>query len=216
MSALNRIIDAFDGNPKDNHNDDMLTALDNIADVIESTGGNVPQPDWEQTTTTAKDYIKNKPPIKQYSKNGGILESNATEASGVRSHAEGDMTVASGWAAHAEGNQTVASGAHSHAEGEGTEASGRNSHAEGSGTIAKCYSQHVFGEYNEEDPSNGSIGQYIEIVGNGDGFYDRSNARTLDWNGNESLAGSITLGKDTADEATLSAAQLKQLLALLN
>lgn len=46
MSALNRIVDAFDGTTGGNNNDDMLTALDNIADAIEngsqgggSTGG---------------------------------------------------------------------------------------------------------------------------------------------------------------------------------
>lgn len=55
---------------------------------------------------------------------------------------------------------------------------------------------------------------YAEIVGNGDSA-TRSNARALDWDGNESLAGSITLGKGTSDEVTLTAAQLKQLLALL-
>ena len=41
MSALNRIVDAFDGTAGGNNNDDMLTALDNIADAIEngSQGG---------------------------------------------------------------------------------------------------------------------------------------------------------------------------------
>ena len=56
---------------------------------------------------------------------------------------------------------------------------------------------------------------YVEIVGNGTADNARSNARTLDWDGNEYLAGSITLGKGTTDEVTLTAAQLKQLLALL-
>lgn len=49
----------------------------------------------------------------------------------------------------------------------------------------------------------------------GAGNNSRSNARTLDWNGNEELAGSITLGKGTEDETTITAAQLKALLALL-
>jgi hypothetical protein len=42
------------------------------------------------------------------------------------------------------------------------------------------------------------------------------NARTLDWSGNESLAGGLTLGMGTSNEVTISAAQLKALLALLN
>lgn len=53
------------------------------------------------------------------------------------------------------------------------------------------------------------------MVGNG-GSGGRSNARTLTWTGNESLAGSLTLGMGTVDEVTLTAAQLKALLALLN
>lgn len=39
MSALNRIVDAFDGTDGGNNNDDMLTALDNIADAIENGSG---------------------------------------------------------------------------------------------------------------------------------------------------------------------------------
>ena len=72
------------------------------------------------------------------------------------------------------------------------------------------------------DPSTAnanSRGTYVEIVGNGtmSGTTEsRSNARTLDWSGNEALAGSLTLGKGTADEVTVTAAQLKQLIAMLS
>lgn len=96
--------------------------------------------------------------------------------------------------ATAEGNGVTASGVNSHAEGFGTIASGANSHAEGRGTIAKVPNSHVFGEYNIED---GGIteekprGDYIEIVGNGTGIDARSNARTLDWKGNERLKGDL-------------------------
>ena len=37
-------------------------------------------------------------------------------------------------------------------------------------------------------------GNYIEIVGNGTANNARSNARTLDWDGNEVLAGKLTVG----------------------
>jgi hypothetical protein len=37
-------------------------------------------------------------------------------------------------------------------------------------------------------------GDYVEIVGNGTADNARSNARTLDWSGNEVLAGSLTVG----------------------
>ena len=146
-------------------------------------------------------------------------EGEGTTASGLQSHAEGVNTIASGAQSHAEGASTTASGYISHAEGGGTTASGDCSHAEGSSTIAKNKSQHVCGEYNVEDPSSNSgklRGTYVEIVGNGTGANARSNARTLDWSGNESLQGSLTLGKGTADETTITATQLKALIALLN
>ena len=142
-----------------------------------------------------------------------------TTASGGYSHAEGSETTASGGCSHAEGASTTASGLHSHAEGGNTIASGDYSHTEGSSTIAKNRSQHVYGEYNIEDPSSNSgtrRGTYVEIVGNGTEDNSRSNARTLDWFGNESLQGSLTLGKGTEYETTIAAAQLKALLALLN
>ena len=142
-----------------------------------------------------------------------------TVASGFDSHAEGVSTVASGNCSHAEGFRTVAEGDDSHAEGEFTVSHGKESHAEGLGTKANCRSQHVFGEYNVVDTSTNfayNRGAFVEIVGNGTSSTGRSNARTLDWGGNESLAGGLTLGKGTADETTITAAQLKALIALLN
>lgn len=144
-------------------------------------------------------------------------EGSFTKATGQHAHAEGSTTTASGSISHAEGYHTKASGSESHAEGSNSEASGFNSHVEGYYTIANHRSQHVFGEYNVADPSSASSndkGNYIEIVGNGTSG-TRSNARTLDWNGNEVLKGNLTLGKGTADETTITAAQLKALLALL-
>lgn len=116
-------------------------------------------------------------------------------ASGFTSHAEGGGTTASGVNSHAEGDSTTASGNDSHAEGNNAKASGGNSHAEGVYTIANHSSQHVFGEFNVEDPSTNAAdyrGTYVEIVGNGTTNRNRSNARTLDWSGNEWLAGSIS------------------------
>ena len=95
-------------------------------------------------------------------------------------------------------------------------ASGNTSTALGRQNTANHKSQLVFGEYNEADgsaaPAN-ARGDYVEIVGNGTDDNARSNARTLDWEGNEALAGGLTLGKGTADEATVLAAQLKRILA---
>jgi len=123
-------------------------------------------------------------------------EGRESRASGIVSHAEGTGTVASGNYSHAEGGYTTASGECSHVEGNSTTASGKYSHAEGFYTIAQRESQHVFGEYNIAD-TNGTQttkGNYIEIVGNGTSQSVRSNARTLDWSGNEVLAGKLTVG----------------------
>ena len=151
-------------------------------------------------------------------------EGDTTKASASMAHAEGYKTTASGQQSHAEGNTTTASGLNSHAEGYNTTASGDSSHAEGISTVANSMNQHVFGRYNIEDTPDTTYGTgtYIEIVGNGHAKTGsetedtRSNARTLDWSGNEQLAGSLTLGMGTADEVTVTAAQLKALIALLN
>ena len=123
-------------------------------------------------------------------------EGGGTTASGYNSHAEGGGTTAGGGNSHAEGNGTIASEAATHAEGNGTTASGDYSHTEGNGTIANHKSQHVFGEWNIADPSLNTPdvrGNYVEIVGNG-AYAHNSNARTLDWSGNEMLTGTLTIG----------------------
>ena len=109
-------------------------------------------------------------------------------ALGNHSHAEGSSTTASGTSSHAEGTGTTASGNLSHAEGEGTTASGYASHAEGCDTKASSDYQHVQGQYNIEDTEN----RYLHIVGNGSSDTERSNAHTLEWNGNAWYAGKLS------------------------
>ena len=124
-------------------------------------------------------------------------EGNWTTASGENSHAEGASTTASGTSSHAEGSNTTASGNLSHAEGESTTASGYASHAEGSDTKASSDYQHVQGKYNIEDTEN----KYAHIVGNGSSDTERSNAHTLDWNGNAWYAGKLSQeGTPTEDK----------------
>ena len=115
-------------------------------------------------------------------------EGGGTTASGTISHAEGVNTTASGVNSHAEGQSTIASGFNSHAEGVNTTASGKYSHAEGQSTIARGDNSHAGGKFNIEDIT----GTYAVIVGNGTDNLSRSNAYTLDWQGNEVLAGKIT------------------------
>lgn len=130
-------------------------------------------------------------------------EGGSTTASSDYSHAEGYGTTVSGYASHGEGYNTsvtgingahgegysvTASGATSHAEGYYTSAVGNYSHAEGYYTKASGLYQHVEGKYNIEDSNN----TYAHIVGNGTSDNDRANIYTLDWSGNEVLAGSVT------------------------
>ena len=136
--------------------------------------------------------------------NRGHAEGYNSTASGDFSHAEGDGTTASGTRSHTEGRSTQASGECSHSEGYLTTASGYMSHTEGYQTKATRRSNHVFGEYNAEDTGGSgttSKGTYIEIVGNGTSTTP-SNARTLDWSGNEVLAGGLKINGNQ-DVATL-------------
>ena len=123
-------------------------------------------------------------------------EGYQTTASGEASHAEGYETTASSDNSHAEGYQTTASGFCSHAEGYETTASSDYSHAEGSGTKASSNNQHVQGRYNIEDTE----GKFAHIVGNGFAV-GRSNAHTLDWDGNAWYAGKLSQeGTPTEDK----------------
>ena len=142
-------------------------------------------------------------------------EGYQTYATGSSSHAEGNQTQASGGASHAEGQNTVAIGVGSHAEGNATRASGINSHAEGQGTVAQSNNQTVFGKYNKID----GVKDYIEIAGNGTGATNntRSNARTLDWNGNEWIAGNIKVGgTGYSDSNAKTIATVDQVQGLVN
>lgn len=119
---------------------------------------------------------------------------NNSEASGDYSYAEGYSNTSSGFGSHAEGSNNIASGHYAHAEGLDNRARGYYSHAEGSQTVANGCAQHVFGESNIPDNTASSPinrGQFVEIVGNGMPYMSTSNARTLDWDGNEWLAGAI-------------------------
>lgn len=132
---------------------------------------------------------------------GKLVAGISTTASANGAVATGVGTTASGRASHAEGQATTADGQVAHAEGYGTFASGDYSHAEGFGTKASGDHQHAFGKYNVEDAND----TYLEIAGNGTADEARSNARTLDWNGNEALAGDLTVNKDGANEMAVGA-----------
>ena len=84
---------------------------------------------------------------------------------------------------------------------------GENSVAIGLGTYAKRRSSFTLGEYNVIDSAGSDStvrGDYVEIVGNGADANNRSNARTLDWSGNETLAGGLTTGGNVSVGGDLS------------
>lgn len=129
-------------------------------------------------------------------------EGNQTTASNSQAHAEGTLTTASGHSSHAEGYGTTASGGYSHAEGEYTRAQALNSHSQNRYTVATEINQTVIGKYNKvtrsgsgttDDPyTYTNAGNYAFIIGNGtaDATANRSNALTVDWNGNVDIASS--------------------------
>ena len=130
--------------------------------------------------------------------NAVVVGNNGT-ASGTASFASGYGTTASGDFSTATGHTTTASGGYAFANGRGAVASGQFSQALGDYTIANHRTQHVFGAFNLADTSSQASderGNYVEIVGKGTSNANRSNARTLDWSGNETIAGTLTQSSD--------------------
>ena len=131
--------------------------------------------------------------------NASHAEGFYSHTEGYSSHAEGYSSHAQGFYSHAEGNASHAEGDSSHAEGDASHAEGNASHAEGNASHAVGRSQHVQGEFNIVDPEYDATnpskrGKYAHIVGNGKNNLDRSNAHTLDWEGNAWFAGNIYIG----------------------
>lgn len=155
---------------------------------------------------------------------GNIVSGTTSVAVGYANTVSGDGAVAAGYANTVSGGGAVAVGYANTASGNSSfavtrfaEATGSYSTAHGRRTISNHKAQFVFGECNVADASSeasNARGTYVEIVGNGTSDSARSNARTLDWNGNESLAGGLTLGMGTANQTSITAQQLNDLLAL--
>lgn len=150
----------------------------------------------EGQTTTASGTYAHAEGVMSYA-TGEISHSEGywNTASGKESHAEGYETTASGTDAHSEGRETTASGAASHAEGYETTASSAYSHAQNRGTVAASANQTAMGKFNEADSSN----TYALIIGNGARDNARSNAFTVDWDGNAQMALDGTASSGTID-----------------
>ena len=100
---------------------------------------------------------------------------------------EGDYSVAVGF-------DGTATGPYSFVAGNTATASGTSSIAMGEGVSAKSANQTVLGKYNIEDYNN----SYSFIIGNGTSTSARSNMFTMDWSGNATLAGTLTVANPTS------------------
>ena len=127
---------------------------------------------------------------------GSVALGYKSEATATGAVALGREAKATGDYAIAAGHAAVASGGASMAEGWVSQAKGYHSHAEGTWTIAHSKAQHTEGMYNVEDTSGNASnkGEYLHIAGNGESNSARSNAHTLDWNGNAWFAGDVYTG----------------------
>ena len=117
------------------------------------------------------------------------VSNHSTISSGIRIcgiDASGDGSHAEGYASNSSSISITASGTGSHAEGYvdnssgDTIAAGNGSHAQNYGTRALSNYQTALGKCNVADSNN----TYAVIVGNGTADNARSNALTIDWNGN--------------------------------
>lgn len=122
------------------------------------------------------------------------------------SQAIGDGSSITGYAGDNEA--LIANGGQSLVRGENVQAVGQCATAVGYGCYANGAFQNVFGTWNVVD--NGEQGQfskrkYVEIVGNGRGNAALSNARTLDWDGNEQIKGTLRIGSTTTGGVMLKA-----------
>ena len=133
---------------------------------------------------------------------------SSTEASFSKIAAEGEGSIAFGFLANpnnvtgsitALGNGAIAHGW----GGYDITAMGNGSHAEGCGNVAQGFCAHAEGAYSINDSSvpAGNRGAYAHKVGNGTNFNNRSNAYTLDWQGNGTFAGTVSssTGADYAE-----------------
>ena len=146
---------------------------------------------------------------------------NTVEASGDYSYGEGRNTTASGDYSHAEGYGTIAGGMATHAQGYSTRSYGDDCSVSGkfnvqdvpdwvsgtsyaygdpvvrNGITYKCKTANSDSTFTLSNWFISGIDTYAEIVGNGSGSNARSNARVLDWDGNERLKGDLYVGCGT-------------------
>ena len=144
------------------------------------------------TTSTLAHPIDNRlidldlPIVKGKGTNSAILN-DGKALGGHFAEAEGILSTAM--------NQATAIGESSLAINNGT-TKGGFSFAQGNYTIATGQNQAAFGRFNVEDTEN----TYALLVGNGTSSSARSNAHSLDWDGNAWFQGTIKVGGTSQDD----------------
>ena len=144
--------------------------------------------------------------IGQYSTSMG----RDTSASGTYSTALGAYTIASGDFSTAMGYSTTASGSSSTAIGANTEASGIGSTAMGYNSTASDWSSLVMGQFNlsgstvTTSATEFSLDNTAFVVGNGTDSDSRSDALVVKFNGDATLAGSMTATSFIGDGSQLT------------
>ena len=150
---------------------------------------------------------------------GSHSEGAESVSIGMYAHSEGQNTSAVGTCSHSEGTRTIANGESSHVVGIFNIEDNYNNwvewvsgHSYKVGDKVKCTSGNESKGYickvaNSDTKNPGQNGakwtkrfgrmNFAEIVGNGVDENTRSNARTLDWEGNERLLGDLYVGANS-------------------
>lgn len=118
---------------------------------------------------------------------------NGSYQAGEGAATYGAKHVVFGARSEAHCNQNLVTGRDSEAHNSNNEVYGNYAHAEGRGNQCWGNAQSVLGKYCDpkREEGVGDNSPYLEIVGNGSSNSARSNARTLDKQGNERLAGKV-------------------------
>lgn len=183
--------DGFDAKTYDSSDNEFVIAHLGYGPGTDSGGGisDAPYYDLGIRSGTVGNYSVCEGQFNTASGYESHAEGGTNTASGSDSHCEGASNTASGDGSHCEGAMNTASGDSSHCEGYGSEASGDFSHAGGRGTIADQPYQTAIGKYNTENNTDN-----LFAIGKGTSGYARSDAFTVDKDGNVMAAGKATLG----------------------
>lgn len=138
--------------------------------------------------------------------NQNAASGHSAVAAGIENEASGGGAVAVGYQSAAKKTAAVAAGFQTESNGQGAAALGYGAKANG----ARSFVAGAFNEVDENpvDTTHGSgTRKYLAIIGNGTDDNNRSNAATLDWDGNFEVAGKMTVG--TAPTADMDVATKK-------